>query len=515
MSSPTLCLALLLVHLVTSSSPAVCDASEPTSAACAAEILPGGRCAPASCSNRLLLSRPSDFKHRADGVPPRHTSGLHLGCACLSRDLQTVSFVVWVNGVNDSATSPPVEWSLGVDVDARSAKRRMAREIGLKRSSNNWGHLSLKQPWRIFSQRTRESVGYAPRGFFADSRAVDDWAQAADDTGASAVMPFTVVEGGQWMWPGVRRGFVQNATIATGLTNGESSSSTVMVQLETLALQPLVFRVRNFLRLEERDAIIALAQGKMGSSPVSHMDHDVGVAAKKWRTSTQAWLSAAESPTLIAPIDARVASLTGVDVSHQEAVQVLRYQPGEFYSSHLDAWDPQYYESQKENYDYGHKNRLATLFWYLTELPEGGGGETVFPRAFGGAQPHDMWSCKVGLKIRPEVREREEGESERERHSVKQKFTLLIPSHLRTLTPHLPHAGRRRGPLVQSSAQWQRGRKLTPRRLPSSRAGWINEVGCQQVDLEQAAELSRIKRMAYLYLITPYCDLSGNPSRSR
>ena len=113
---------------------------------------------------------------------------------------------------------------------------------------------------------------------------------------------------------------------------------------------------------------------------------------------------------------------------------------------------------------------------------------------------------------REREREREEGESERERHSVKQKFTLLIPSHLRTLTPHLPHAGRRRGPLVQSSAQWQRGRKLTPRRLPSSRAGRITEVGCQQVDLEQAAELSRIKRMAYLYLITPYCDLS---SRSR
>jgi hypothetical protein len=289
-------------------------------------------------------------------------------------DLETVSYVVWVNGVEDPA-SPPVEFSIGIDVDARTARRRIAKELGIKRSSNDWGHLTLKQPWRLFSQRTRQPLESAPRALFFNSAAVEDW----EDT----VVPFALAEGGQWVWPGVRRGFVQNATVASGL-GGDAPA--MWIELETLALQPLVFRVRNFLRDEERDGIVGLAQGKMRSSPVSHMDHDRGVAAKKWRTSTQAWLEARDSPSLIAPIDVRIASLTAVQRTQLEAVQVLRYQPGEFYSAHLDAWDPQYYETQKEAYDFGHRNRLATVFWYLNGLPAGGGGETVFPRAFGGAQ---------------------------------------------------------------------------------------------------------------------------------
>ena len=35
---------------------------------------------------------------------------------------------------------------------------------------------------------------------------------------------------------------------------------------------------------------------------------------------------------------------------------------------------------QLENVDYGARNRLATVFWYMSTV-EGGGGETYFPRA--------------------------------------------------------------------------------------------------------------------------------------
>jgi prolyl 4-hydroxylase len=66
----------------------------------------------------------------------------------------------------------------------------------------------------------------------------------------------------------------------------------------------------------------------------------------------------------------------------------------------LDAWDPQYYNTQLDWMDWGHRNRMITVFWYMSNVTKG--GETVFPRAFGNPQPHDMWSCEKGLKVKSE-----------------------------------------------------------------------------------------------------------------
>ena len=241
-------------------------------------------------------------------------------------------------------------------------------KISKKNEQNKrWGHYNLKQNWAMFTVNgvKVETVSDALRH--------------------KVVLVF---EGGQFIWPGVRVGHKQQKDVGSKT-----------IELETLSMQPLVLSVKNFLEPHECDEIIGLGKGRMRSSDVSRMDHDKGKDAKEFRTSTQAWVYKGETPT-VKNIDERVANLTGVPVNHQEDTQVLRYELTQHYSAHLDAWDPQYYQSDTSWFHHGHMNRLATVFWYMSDVEQG--GETIFPRAKGFPQPHDMWSCATGLKVKPE-----------------------------------------------------------------------------------------------------------------
>ncbi|CAN0471201.1 unnamed protein product [Laminaria digitata] len=51
--------------------------------------------------------------------------------------------------------------------------------------------------------------------------------------------------------------------------------------------------------------------------------------------------------------------------------------------------------------DGGRKNRMVTVFWYLSDVEEG--GETIFPRFGGRTGPVDFSDCTKGLKIKPVV----------------------------------------------------------------------------------------------------------------
>jgi prolyl 4-hydroxylase len=102
-------------------------------------------------------------------------------------------------------------------------------------------------------------------------------------------------------------------------------------------------------------------------------------------------------------IDYRTASLVRIPRSHQEHVQVLRYGEGEKYVSHHDYFDPNLYQKDASTLElirHGVRNRLATVFWYLTTVEEG--GETVFPRAFGNTET-SFEDCETGLKVKPEA----------------------------------------------------------------------------------------------------------------
>jgi prolyl 4-hydroxylase len=213
-------------------------------------------------------------------------------------------------------------------------------------------------------------------------------------------------EGGQWIWPGISIGFRRTITLsempATFSQRSTQSLQTREVTLITLALNPLVLSVEGFLTNEECDYIQQVATPNMRYSDVTLMDKDKGRPASDFRTSQSTFLGGAQYPQLD-PIDHRTSSLVKIPRSHQEYVQVLRYGQTEKYDAHHDYFDPHLYQNDPSTMhliQYGRKNRLATVFWYLTDVVEG--GETIFPRAHRGPYPRSMQDCSVGLKVKPE-----------------------------------------------------------------------------------------------------------------
>lgn len=220
-----------------------------------------------------------------------------------------------------------------------------------------------------------------------------------------------LLEVGVWMWPAVRVGFEQRA-------EGVGRGSAV---LRTLSLRPKVFEVRNFLSTNETEEVMRLgqAQGLVVSKGVMQSaDIKKGTSDADFRTSQQAWLTNDMAP-VIGELDRRVADLTRVPASHNEAVQLLRYGEGQYYHGHMDWTELELYPDQQRIWvdsQFGFQDRLATVFWYLNDVAEG--GETIFPkhgqpicaprdrggpqtRSCEGAMDPKMSSCQIGLKVPP------------------------------------------------------------------------------------------------------------------
>ncbi|KAI9994658.1 hypothetical protein PInf_011484 [Phytophthora infestans] len=202
-------------------------------------------------------------------------------------------------------------------------------------------------------------------------------------------------EGGQFIWPGIRIGHQTVVKEVAG--KGD-------VVLETLSLTPLVFSVDEFLKDDEIDIIMALSLEHLKPSTVTLMDGHEDRAATDWRTSTTYFLSSSKHSKLD-EIDQRVADLTKVPVDHQEDVQVLRYEETQKYDHHTDYFPVEHHKNSPhvlESIDYGYKNRMITVFWYMSDVAKG--GHTIFPRAGGAPRPQSMKDCSTGLKVPPKKR---------------------------------------------------------------------------------------------------------------
>lgn len=206
-----------------------------------------------------------------------------------------------------------------------------------------------------------------------------------------------LVEGGNFIWPGIKIGFKRKIDLETGYP----SKGKTTIEMETLSMKPLVLSVPGFILEDECDHIIDVSGKHMEYSSVSLMDHDKGRPASDFRTS-QSYFLEAEDEKLHA-LEARTASITRVSKTHQEHTQVLRYGYMQKYDQHLDWFDAALYKNDKltqEMIQYGKKNRLATVFWYLSDVEKG--GHTIFPRFNGAPQPRVFNDCTKGLKVKPE-----------------------------------------------------------------------------------------------------------------
>jgi prolyl 4-hydroxylase len=265
--------------------------------------------------------------------------------------------------------------------------------------------------WNDFSDTLERSFGMQPienrQSWAIFSRHGEKLATADDkhvDMNKLKKEGFLVVmRGGQWLWPGVRIGFRRTIDLSKvpGLPPGRTAEKR-NATLETLSLQPLVVSVEGFLSDEECDIIQQLATPKIKYSGVVLKDVDEGKPASDFRTSQSTFLSSGAHPAL-KDIDYRTAGLVRIPRTHQETVQVLRYGNEEFYAAHNDYFDPNDYKNDQNTLrliENGRRNRLATVFWYLSDVSEG--GHTCFPRFNNAPQPRDFKDCSKGLLVKPE-----------------------------------------------------------------------------------------------------------------
>ena len=248
------------------------------------------------------------------------------------------------------------------------------------------------QPWALFS-----SKGH----FLVDADATGNLIEFLVDKVGMALL----FEGGQFLWPGVEIGFKRQVELYSVMpveSPSYTSEKTRTVTLETLSLSPLVLSVDEFLSEEECQHIQEKATPTMQYSEVVLMDKDAGRPASDFRTSQTTFVSATDDP-MLEDIDYRTASLTRIPRKHQEHSQVLRYGIGEKYLTHHDYFDKNMYANDPSVLRLtrnGYRNRLATVFWYLSDVESG--GETVFPR-FNGGRERTSADCETGLKVRPKL----------------------------------------------------------------------------------------------------------------
>jgi len=135
--------------------------------------------------------------------------------------------------------------------------------------------------------------------------------------------------------------------------------------VEVLSFDPLLVLIHNFIAPDFCDQVVKIAQEKgLDKSTVLNKKHDFS-----GRTSSTVWLKDTDSSNELHELSQKVESLCGKAISHQESVQVLRYEVNQQYTLHTDHIE--------EFNDLESGGRLATCLIYLNEDFEG--GETEFP----------------------------------------------------------------------------------------------------------------------------------------
>ena len=85
--------------------------------------------------------------------------------------------------------------------------------------------------------------------------------------------------------------------------------------------------------------------------------------------------------TKVAALEQRIANLLGCWVHQIEPLQLVRYEPGQFFGVHHDMGDLKDDDTvELPKKDLAVKRRLVTIFCYLNTLENGQGGATYFPK---------------------------------------------------------------------------------------------------------------------------------------
>ncbi len=138
-----------------------------------------------------------------------------------------------------------------------------------------------------------------------------------------------------------------------------------------------LYTLTDFLTREECESIIAFTAAHLRPSPLTRAHYDTG-----FRTSTTANLYEIDHP-LAREVDERICRTLGIRASYSEGIQAQRYDVGQQFKPHLDAFEPG--SNVYERFAGLRGNRTWTFMVYLNEGMSG--GATIFNVANHAIQP--------------------------------------------------------------------------------------------------------------------------------
>jgi len=137
-----------------------------------------------------------------------------------------------------------------------------------------------------------------------------------------------------------------------------------------ISWNPRIILFHSFLSSDECDHLINVARARLVKSTVVDANTGKGIESKV-RTSTGMFLNSNDRRhPVIEAIEKRISTYSMIPVENGELLQVLRYEPDQYYKAHHD------YFADEFNLKRGGQ-RVATMLMYLTDGVEG--GETLFP----------------------------------------------------------------------------------------------------------------------------------------
>jgi prolyl 4-hydroxylase len=154
--------------------------------------------------------------------------------------------------------------------------------------------------------------------------------------------------------------------------------------VETIAVDPHLVRVDDFLSSEECDYLMELS----GPRLMEQADN----------SAASTWLEHGESP-IVAAITRRIFDLMGFENDVEtfyfaEKMQISKYERGQEYLPHFDAMD---LTTSQRNLPH---NRFATVMMYLNDVDHADGGADVWPRA-NKADEFKCLPCDAELRVQP------------------------------------------------------------------------------------------------------------------
>lgn len=146
-----------------------------------------------------------------------------------------------------------------------------------------------------------------------------------------------------------------------------------MLEKKEYHKEPEIYTIDGFITKEECKHIIKLARPKLTRAMVgagNGGENDDGSYSKN-RTGTNCWFKH-DHDEIFLNVGKKIAKQVGHPLENAEQFQIVHYDVGEEFKSHVDGWEQ---DGSKEHF-YNFKNggnRLVTALVYLNDVEEGGG----------------------------------------------------------------------------------------------------------------------------------------------